>query len=122
MYILIQLIFSIQFKRKNFLLKNPLVYVLVNMNDIKEKEENYTKQKMAFLDNLQPDDFRNGGSFNDASGIIEQINKAYYKSFINDEGFEEFLKKALGNLFRENSDAINKAINLANSYLKMKSS
>lgn len=79
----------------------------------------YNQQKTDFLDNLQPDDFRNAGSFNQAEFIINQLNKAFYSAFINKENSAEFIKKAATNLFRENSPAISKIIDLANIYLEI---
>ena len=81
---------------------------------------NYQKQKMDFLDNLQPNDFRNAGSFNQAEIIIDELNKALYRATINKENSAEFIKKAATHLFREDSPAIAKIINLANTYLKTK--
>lgn len=83
-------------------------------------KENYEKQKADFLDSLQPDDFRNGGSFNQAELIIDELNKNTHRTYLNKENHEEFIKKATSHLFRENSAAAQKAITLANSYLKMK--
>ena len=79
---------------------------------------NYQQQKTDFLDSLQPDDFRNGGSFNQASDIIEQLNKALYRAALNKENTTEFITKAMTHLFRENSPAVAKAINLAQVYLE----
>ncbi len=81
---------------------------------------NYQRQKMEFLDNLQPDDFRNGGSFNQANDIIERLNKALYRAALNQENAAEFITKAMTHLFRENSPAVAKAINLAQVYLESK--
>jgi len=78
----------------------------------------YQQQKMDFLDSLQPDDFRNGGSFNQASDIIEQLNKALHRAALNKENPVEFITKAVTHLFRENSPAVAKAINLAQIYLE----
>ncbi len=74
--------------------------------------KNYEEQKANFLDSLQPDDFRNAGSFNQAEDIIDQINKALHLATLNKEDSEEFIKKAVKNLFRENSPAMEKAINI----------
>lgn len=74
--------------------------------------KNYEEQKANFLDSLQPDDFRNAGSFNQAEDIIEQLNKALHRAALNKEDSEEFIKKAVKNLFRENSPAVEKASNL----------
>ncbi|NBV06760.1 MAG: hypothetical protein EBS06_05950 [Proteobacteria bacterium] len=89
-------------------------------NSAKNLAEIYQQQKTDFLDNLQPDDFRNGSSFNQAEIIIDEINKALYQAFLRKENPEEFIKKAVGNLFRENSQVAAKAINLANIYLEIK--
>ena len=76
----------------------------------------YQQQKTSFLDSLQPDDFRNGGSFNQAGIIIDQLNKALHRAALNQENKEEFIKKAVTHLFRENSPAAAKAINLFRMY------
>ena len=82
---------------------------------------NYQKQKIDFLDNLTPDDFRNGGSFNQAEIIIDEINKALYRAVTEKkEDPEKFIQKALNNLFRENSPAIPKALKLSEIYLEMR--
>ena len=52
--------------------------------------------------------------------IIDNINQAFYRAFLNKENHEEFIKKAFTNLFREESPAIEKAIDLAEFYLKMR--
>ncbi len=75
---------------------------------------------MDFLDNLQPDDLRNGESFNQLETIIENINKALINNIISGKNPSEFINKSLNNLFRENSSAKAKAINLANFYLQIK--
>lgn len=80
----------------------------------------YQQQKEGFLDNLQPDDFRNAASFNQIGDIIEQLNKALYQATIKKENSEDFIKKAATHLFREDSLAIAKLIDLSNIYLKMK--
>ncbi len=87
----------------------------------KELEKNYKQQKMDFLDSLEPDDFRNGENFNLAEKIINQINEAYYKKSLNGEDALEFINKAFLNLFRENSKAIIRAIEVSNYYVKIKS-
>lgn len=84
--------------------------------------ENYKRQKMDFLDSLQPDDFRNGGSFNQAEIIFEQLNKSAYQAFLNQEDSEEFIKKAAIHLFREGSLAVEKLLNLTRIYLEIKKS
>ena len=73
------------------------------------KAEKYQKQKMEFLDSLQPDDFRNGGSFNQAELIIDELCEAASHK----ENPQEFIEKAATHLFRENSSAVAKLINLA---------
>ncbi len=82
--------------------------------------KNYTKQKIEFLDSLQPDDFRNGGSFNQAEIIIDELNEALYRAVLNKKNPEEFITKAVTHLFRENSSAVEKAINLSRSFLEIK--
>jgi|LauGreStaDraftv2_3_1035109.scaffolds.fasta_scaffold454784_2 hypothetical protein len=80
----------------------------------------YNQQKIDFLDSLQPDDFRNGGSFNQAEIIIDQLNSALYKAAISNVNKDEFITKAVTHLFRENSAAVKKAIDLATLYLEMR--
>lgn len=80
----------------------------------------YKNQKADFLDNLQPNDFRNGGSFNQAEIIIDELNKALHKAVLKEENAEEFITKALAHLFRTNSPAIPKAISLSRSYIEMR--
>ena len=77
---------------------------------------NYAQQKADFLDSLQPDDFRNGGSFNQAEIIIDQLNKEIHRAVISKESYEEFVKKAVTHLFRDGSSAVTRAINLAHAY------
>lgn len=89
-----------------------------NQNNI---TPNYEQQKADFLDSLQPDDFRNGGSFNQAEIIFDELNHAFFQAIINQKNPEEFIAKALRHLFRENSPVIAKAISLANAYVAMKS-
>lgn len=85
------------------------------------KNLNYQQQKIKFLDNLQPDDFRNGGSFNQAEIIIDKLNNALYRAVIDKkEDPEKFIRKAVTHLFRDNSLVIEKAINLAMFYLQTK--
>lgn len=76
----------------------------------KELSTNYQKQKMDFLDSLQPDDFRKGASFNQSEIIIDQLNKAIQRMVSNKENPEIFIKKAVANLFREDSSVAKKAI------------
>jgi hypothetical protein len=78
---------------------------------------NYQQQKTDFLDSLQPDDFRNGGSFNQAEIIIDQLYEALHRAVLNQENPKEFIKKAVTHLFRENSPAVAKAISLSEMYL-----
>lgn len=82
--------------------------------------KNYQQQKMNFLDNLHPDDLRNGESFNQLEMIIDNINQALCDHIINKKNPTEFIYKSLNNLFREDSPARALAVNLANVYLKMK--
>ncbi len=79
----------------------------------------FQKQKNDFLDNLQPDDFRNGASFNSAEEIIDQLHKALLQHAKNHDNHQEFIAKALSNLFRENSPAKATALDLANLYLEV---
>ena len=90
------------------------------IKNIQQKTDEYQKQKIEFLDNLQPDDLRNGESFNQAEAIIDNINKALYNAILNKKDRGEFIDKALTNLFREDSSAIKKARDLADIYLKTK--
>lgn len=78
------------------------------------KAENYQKQKMEFLDSLQPDDFRNGGSFNQAELIIDELCKAASHK----ENPQEFIEKAAIHLFRENSSVVVKIVSLAMNLIK----
>lgn len=80
----------------------------------------YQQQKQDFLDNLQPDDFRNGGSFNQAETIIDQLNNALHQAVISKKDPEEFINKAVSNLFREDSLARDGAIKLFRGYLKIR--
>ncbi len=72
------------------------------------KDENYQKKKMELLDSLQPDDFRNGGSFNQAELIIDELCQAA----LGKENPREFIEKAATHLFRENSSVVIKVVNL----------
>lgn len=87
--------------------------------NLQESAENYQRQKTDFLDNLHPNDFRNGGSFNQAEIIIDQLNKSLLRAAIDQENPEEFIRKAVTHLFREGSPAVEKAINLAGVYLQL---
>ncbi len=87
---------------------------------LQELATNYQQQKADFLDNLRPDDLRNGETFNQAEMIIDKLNEALYQAVINKKDPEEFIKKAMTNLFREDSLVTIKAINLSSSYLKTK--
>jgi hypothetical protein len=49
-----------------------------------------------------------------------QLNEALYQAVINKKDPEKFIKKAIANLFREDSSVTIKAINLSSSYLKTK--
>jgi hypothetical protein len=89
-----------------------------NNQDRQKLVENYAQQKANFLDNLQPDDFRNGGSFNQAEFIIDELNKALRKAVVKGENADEFIKKAVGHLFREGSAAAGQAVELAKVYLQ----
>lgn len=84
---------------------------------INNKKAKYRQQKMAFLDSLQPDDFRNGGSFNQAEIIIDELNKALRRAVISQENSQDFIAKAVKNLFREKSPAAERLIELLNNYL-----
>ena len=90
------------------------------MTQNKKIEEIYKQLKTDFLDNLLPDDFRNGGSFNQADMIIEHLNKALYNAVMKNENGEEYIKKAVTHLFREDSLAVAKAIELSRVYLEMR--
>lgn len=81
---------------------------------------NYKQQKMDFLDSLQPNDFRNPASFNQIEMIIEQLNQALDRVAINKGNSEKFINKVMANLFRADSSARLKAINLLNAYLQIK--
>ncbi|MBU6141092.1 MAG: hypothetical protein KGP29_06035 [Proteobacteria bacterium] len=73
-----------------------------------KKDKNYQQQKMELLDSLQPDDFRNGGSFNQAELIIDEL----FLAASGKENPKEFIEKAASHLFRENSSAVIKVVNL----------
>lgn len=75
---------------------------------------------MDFLDSLQPDDFRNGGTFNQSEKIIDELNEAFYNAALNKKNPTDFIKKAAHNLFRENSTAAEKLIKLSQTYLEMR--
>ena len=79
---------------------------------------NYQKQKAEFLDNLQPDDFRNAGSFNQAEIIIDQLNEALLRNAKNNKNSAEFIKKAVTHLFRADSLVVAQAINLSQIFLE----
>ncbi len=85
-----------------------------------KQEEIYKRQKIDFLDSLQPDDFRNGESFNQAEFIIDKINENAFRTALNKKDPQEFVLKALTHLFREDSEVVKKAVNLANIYLELK--
>ena len=81
---------------------------------------NYYSQKMQFLDSLEPNDLRNGESFNLVEQIIDNLNAAFHQHFLEKKDHQEFIRKAMENLFREDSVAIKKAIDLADVYLQEK--
>jgi len=81
---------------------------------------NFKRQKANFLDELKPTDFRNGGSFNQAEIIIDQLNDSLYKAVLNKKNSEGFIKKAVEHLFRQDSSAVEKAIRLSQIYLEIK--
>ncbi|MBU6339562.1 MAG: hypothetical protein KGQ36_06315 [Rickettsiales bacterium] len=80
----------------------------------------YEKQKIDFLDSLHPDDLRNAATFNQMEKIIEQLNKSIYQVAINKKDSEQFITKAAINLFRKDSPAIERLINLSKFYLETK--
>ena len=71
--------------------------------------KNYHQRKMDFLDSLHPEEFRNGSSFHQSEIIFEQLNQAIRRVISNKEDPEIFIKKAVNNLFREDSEAIKRA-------------
>lgn len=75
--------------------------------------QNYQQQKAEFLDSLSPDDFRNGGSFNQAELIIDEL----FSSASETTDPVKFVTKAVSHLFRENSPVVGKAISLIEKYL-----
>lgn len=81
---------------------------------------NFKRQKANFLDELKPTDFRNGGSFNQAEIIIDQLNDSLYKAVISKKNSEGFVKKAVEHLFRQDCAAVEKAIRLSQIYLEIK--
>jgi len=68
----------------------------------------YQKHKAEFLDLLQPDDFRNPSSFNQAEEIIDELFLAAKKK----NNPEEFIAKAALHLFREGSNKVENLIKL----------
>ncbi len=80
----------------------------------------YRQEKTDFLDSLQPDDFRNGSSFNQVETIIDELNEGAYHAALDKKDPQEFIKKAATHLFREDSPMAEKLLELARSYLKMK--
>lgn len=78
------------------------------MSSDKKSQKNFEQKKKEFLDSLEPDDFRNAGSFNQAEFIIDELYRVMQKK----QNPEEFIKKSLSNLFRENSVASLKANDL----------
>jgi hypothetical protein len=75
---------------------------------------------MNLLDNLQPDDFINGGNFNQAEVIIDQVCKALLGAVVKGQDADEFIQKAVANFLRDDSVALSKVTNLFQVYLKMK--
>ena len=70
----------------------------------------YNRRKADFLDSLQPCDFRNAASFNQAHIIIDELKKASDKVAADGGDLQEFILKAAQRLFREDSLAIEKLI------------
>jgi hypothetical protein len=87
---------------------------------MKEAPKNYHQQKMNFLDEIHPDDLRNGESFNQLEQIIDNINQAFHTKTTTSDNSNIFLTKSLATLFRENSPAIDKSEELAQVYLQEK--
>ncbi len=85
-----------------------------------KQDENYKRQKINFLDSLQPDDFRNGESFNQAEFIIDKINENAFRAALNKKDPREFVLKAVSHLFRQDSQMVKKATDLADIYLDLK--
>lgn len=79
------------------------------------KTTNYQKQKTDFLDSLQPDDFRNAASFNFTEVVIDQLLR---NAISCKEDREEFIKKSVNHIFRENSQVADKITNLVRLYLE----
>ncbi len=100
----------------NFLSLNLLPNAPEMKNILQKK---FHEERSAFLDSLQPDDFRNGASFNSSAEIIDQLNNAFLQRAKNCQDQDEFMQKALDHLFRDNSSAKEKAFNLAKSYLDL---
>lgn len=86
---------------------------------IEKLKADYAQKKADFLDELQPDDFRNGASFNQAEQILDQLNRALLVHAKKNEDTQEFIKKAVEHLFREGSLAAEKAIQLSDIYLEI---
>lgn len=86
---------------------------------MKSTIKNNQQQKMDFLDRLEPDDLRNGENFNQIDKIIEHISQSLLQAIANKENPDEFINKAVKNLFRENSPALEKATRLLKNYAKM---
>ena len=78
----------------------------------------YQKIKAQFLDQLQPDDFRNPSSFNVAEKIIDQLNKSCFEKSLSNKAIDEFVSKAVFHLFRKDSQAAARAIEIAKIYLQ----
>lgn len=73
---------------------------------------------MALLDSLEPNDLRNGESFNHAEMILDNINQSYYQHFQDNKNPQDFITKSMEKLFRQDSPMITKAIVLAELYLQ----
>ncbi|MFT6332398.1 MAG: hypothetical protein ACJAW3_000733 [Lentimonas sp.] len=82
--------------------------------------EIYRKKRNEFLDEVLPDDLINGENFNQLGEIIDKINASYMNHKINQTNSDEFIKKATKSLFREDSSAIKKLINLVNIFADIK--
>jgi len=78
----------------------------------------YQLQKSDFLDNLQPDDFRNGTSFNQAHIIISELQNAVDAVLTKGGDSREFILKASLRLFREDSKAVSELVALFEVYLQ----
>jgi hypothetical protein len=75
---------------------------IISSNQNKPPQElatNYQQQKADFLDNLQPDDLRNGETFNQAEMIIDKLNEALYQTVINKKIPKNLSKKQCPTFF-----------------------